>query len=61
MQLGKDLRNAVVSSDPDTAAALIAKEAQDVLAGISDAHFRMRVVQRVATRLLEGAPTHDVA
>ncbi len=61
MQLGKDLRNAVVSSDPDTAAALIAKEAQYILAGINDENFRMRAVQRVATRLLEGAPSHDVA
>lgn len=58
MQLGNELRDAVVSSDPDAAATLIAKEAQYILAGINDEHFRMQVVHRVAERLLEGAPAH---
>lgn len=33
---------------------LLAKEAQGLLGGIRDDHLRMRVVQRVAARLLEG-------
>ncbi|UJB64348.1 hypothetical protein YS110_06095 [Acidovorax sp. YS12] len=54
LQLGEGLRKAILANDAGAAAALIAKEAQALLGGIFDDHFRMRVVQRVAARLLEG-------
>lgn len=52
LPLGQALRAAIVANDPEAAAALIAKETQSLLVGISNDHFRMRAVQRVATRLL---------
>lgn len=52
LPLGQALRAAIVANDAEATAALIAKETQSLVAGISNDHFRMRVVQRVATRLL---------
>ncbi|WP_246261839.1 hypothetical protein [Azoarcus taiwanensis] len=51
-QLGHRLRNAILASDAEEASALIALEAANLLAGIHDEAFRLKVRQRVAERLV---------
>jgi len=53
MEIGPELRNAIVANDPDAAAARITREAQAFLMGISDDRFRMHVARRVVSYLLE--------
>jgi len=59
--LGQALRAAIVASDPEATAGLIAKETLGLLAGISDGQFRRRVAQRVTTRLLADPSLHGAA
>ncbi|MGZ3129318.1 hypothetical protein [Pseudomonas aeruginosa] len=51
-QLGHRLRNAILASDAEEASAVIALEDANLLAGIHDESFRLKVRQRVAERLV---------
>lgn len=60
LQLGDQLRKAIVATDIEEASALIALEAANLLAGINDEHFRLSVRHRVAERLAQ-TPTISAA
>ncbi|WP_020207165.1 hypothetical protein [Cupriavidus sp. WS] len=60
IQLGDQLRKAVVAYDVEEASALIALEAANLLTGINDEHFRLNVRHRVAERLAQ-TPTIGAA
>lgn len=51
LQLGEQLRKAILAADVEEASALIALEATNVLASITDEQFRMNLRRRVAERL----------
>lgn len=53
LQLGDQLRKAIVAADIEEASALIALEAINLLAGVSDEPFRMNLRRRVAERLAQ--------
>lgn len=53
LQLGEQLRKAILAADAEEASALIALEAGGLLAGINDEQFRMNVRRRVAERLAQ--------
>jgi len=53
LQLGEQLRKAILAADIEEASALIALEAGSLLAGINDEPFRMNVRRRVAERLAQ--------
>ncbi|GAD24662.1 hypothetical protein [Acidovorax sp. MR-S7] len=53
LQLGEQLRKAILAADIDEASALFALEAGGLLAGINDEQFRMNVRHRVAERLAQ--------
>lgn len=57
--LGAQLHQAIVAGDLNAAAVLIAQQTTSLLAGIQDDHIRMRVVQRVASRLLASLSIPD--
>ncbi len=59
IELGVQLHKAILVGDFNAAAVLIAQQTQDLLAGIQDEHIRMRVVQRVASRLLASLSIPD--
>ena len=60
LQLGDQLRKAIVATDIEEASALIALEAANLLAGINDEHFRLSVRHRVGERLAQ-TPTISAA
>ncbi|EIU1299062.1 hypothetical protein V7I75_28375 [Pseudomonas aeruginosa] len=51
LQLGDQLRNTILAADIEEASALIALEAANLLAGITDEQFRLNVRHRIAERL----------
>ena len=53
LQLGDQLRKTIVATDIEEASALIALEAANLLAGITDEHFRLNVRHRIAERLAQ--------
>ncbi len=53
LQLGEQLRKAILAADAEEASALIALEAASLLAGIRDEPFRMTVRHRGAERLAQ--------
>jgi hypothetical protein len=53
LQLGDQLRKAIVAADIEEASALIALETINLLAGVSDEPFRMNLRRRVAERLAQ--------
>ncbi|MCW3660290.1 hypothetical protein ACVSNE_00190 [Pseudomonas aeruginosa] len=53
LQLGDQLRKAILAADAEKASAVIAMEAGSLLAGIHDGQFRMNVRRRVAERLAQ--------
>lgn len=59
LQLGDQLRKAIVAADIEEASALIALETINLLAGVSDEPFRMNLRRRVAERLAQ-TPTISV-
>ncbi len=60
LQLGDQLRKAILAADAEEASAVIAMEAGSLLAGINDGQFRMNVRRRVAERLAQ-APALSAA
>ncbi|AOY95898.1 hypothetical protein NK553_18880 [Pseudomonas sp. ZM23] len=60
LQLGDQLRKTILAADIEEASALIALEAANLLAGISDEQFRLNVRHRVAERLAQ-MPTISAA
>ncbi|EOX9654768.1 MULTISPECIES: hypothetical protein [Pseudomonas aeruginosa group] len=60
LQLGDQLRNTILATDIEEASALIALEAANLLAGITDEHFRLSVRHRIAERLAQ-TPTISAA
>ncbi len=60
LQLGDQLHRAILATDIEEASALIALEATNLLAGINDEHFRLKVRHRVAERLAQ-TPTISAA
>ncbi|WP_140720784.1 MULTISPECIES: hypothetical protein [Gammaproteobacteria] len=61
MELGEQLRKAVLTVDAEEASALIALEAVSVLSGINDDAFRSRLRRRVAERLFDPPASGDTA
>lgn len=59
LQLGDQLRKAIVAADIEEASALIALETINLLAGVSDELFRINLRRRVAERLAQ-TPTISV-
>lgn len=53
LQLGDQLRNTILAADIEEASALIALEAANLLAGITDEQFRLNVRHRIAERLFQ--------
>jgi hypothetical protein len=53
LQLGDQLRNTILAADIEEASALIALEAANLLAGITDEQFRLNVRHRIAERLVQ--------
>ncbi|HBN8512526.1 TPA: hypothetical protein L3715_006178 [Pseudomonas aeruginosa] len=53
LQLGDQLRNTILTADIEEASALIALEAANLLAGITDEQFRLNVRHRIAERLAQ--------
>ena len=53
LQLGDQLRKTILAADIEEASALIALEAANLLAGISDEQFRLNVRHRAAERLAQ--------
>lgn len=53
MQLGAQLRKAILAADLEEASALIAVETASLLAGVSDEQFRLSLRQRVSERLAQ--------
>ena len=53
IRLGAQLRKAILAADLEEASALIAMEAASLLAGVSDAQFRLSLRQRVTERLAQ--------
>lgn len=53
LQLGDQLRNTILAADIEEASALIALEAANLLAGITDEQFRLNVRHRIAERLAQ--------
>ena len=53
LQLGDQLRKAIVAADIEEASALLALETINLLAGVSDEPFRMNLRRRVAERLAQ--------
>ena len=53
LQLGDQLRNTILAADIEEASALIALEAANLLAGITDEQFRLNVRRRIAERLVQ--------
>ncbi|MBN0002054.1 hypothetical protein JTL74_32920, partial [Pseudomonas aeruginosa] len=53
LQLGDQLRKTIVATDIEEASALIALEAANLLAGITDEQFRLNVRHRIAERLAQ--------
>jgi len=60
-EIGQGLREAVAARDDDAAAALIAREARNLLDGIQDEPLRQRVARRVALRLSESSGIDSAA
>ncbi len=61
MELGEQLRKAVLMADVEEASALIALEAVSLLSGINDAAFRSQLRRRVAEQLFDQSASGDVA
>jgi len=53
LQLGGQLRKAVLTADLEEASALVALEITNLLAGVSDEQFRLNLRRRVAERLAQ--------
>ncbi|CAM5208918.1 MULTISPECIES: hypothetical protein [Alcaligenaceae] len=53
LQLGDQLRGAVLTADLEGASALIVQEATNLLTGVSDESFRLKLRQRVIERLAQ--------
>jgi len=53
LQLGDQLRKAILAADLEEASALIAQEATNLLAGINDEQLRLNVRHRVSERLAQ--------
>lgn len=61
LELGQDLRKAILAADIEEASARVTLEATSVLSGITDEAFRSRLRQRVAERLLENTESGGIA